>query len=312
MTAQSSILKYALIVAMVMISSGCQPLMVNNLRDRFQPSNDRDWSPELSVLPTAELDGNSVHIKNIRNCNYLSDENYVINHYDKTLHIDDIQSVDFIVVPFKKSPALAHTMFSFGMADGSYLGVSVEVRKEKNETYKPLLGISNQYEIMYVVADERDLIRLRTRHRDDDVYVYPTVATPRQARTLFSDVMQRVNQLAGQPEFYHSVKNNCTTNLAEHVNRLQPKKVPFNWQVLLPGFSARYAYDLGLLDNRIPFEDLEIIANVNDLAERHFNSPNFSQAIRSNRGRIDRAVAMQRQRDSNRTSAGLQALEQWR
>lgn len=302
-----------LTVLTVMIAIvGCQPLMINNLRDRLQASNDRDWSPELSVLPTAELDGNSVHIKNIRNCNYLSDEDYVVNHYDKTVRLNDIQSVDFVVVPFKSAPALAHTMFSFGMRDGSYLGVSVEVRKEKNETYKPILGLSNQYEIMYVVADERDLIRLRTRHRSDDVYAYPTVATPQQAQQLFADVMTRVNELAGQPEFYHSIGNNCTTNLADHVNELQAKKVPFKWQVLLPGFSAKYAYDLGLLDNRIPFKDLEMISNVNELAEKHFDSPNFSQAIRTNRGKINRLIAMEERRQSTRSAAASDLLERWR
>jgi hypothetical protein len=302
-----------LLMFILLMASGCQPLMVNSLRDRIRPSNDRDWSPELSVLPTTEFDGNQIHIRNIRNCNYLSDENYVVNHYDKTVRLDDIQSVDFIVVPFKSAPSLAHTMFSFGMRDGSYLGVSVEVRKEKNEEYKPLLGMGNQYEIMYVVADERDLIRLRTRHRDDDVYVYPTVATAQQSQELFANVMRRVNNLAGQPEFYHSVSNNCTTNLAEHVNSLQAKKVPLSWKVLLPGFSAKYAYDLGLLDNRIPFEDLQLISNVNELAERNFDSPQFSQAIRTGRSKIGRTIALENQRQSRTASgSGLRALEQWR
>lgn len=286
--------------------------MINNLQDRLQPSNDRNWSPELSVLPTAEYDGAEIHLKNVRNCNYLSDDNFVVDHYDRTIQIDDIQSVDFIVVPFKNAKALAHTMLSFGLRDGSYLGVSVEIRSEKDESYKPFLGISNQYEITYVVADEKDLIRVRTRHRDADVYVYPTVATAQQARDLFANVMQRVNKLAAQPEFYHTIRNNCTTNLASHVNNLKSEKVPFNWQVLLPGFSAKYAYNLGLLDNRVPFEDLELIAHVNELAERHFDDPNFSQRIRSNRGRIEQTVALEQQRQSNRATAGLEALERWR
>lgn len=300
------------LVTTLLVFSGCQPLMINNLQDRLQPSNDRNWSPELSVLPTAEFDGSSVRIKNIRNCNYLSDDNFVVDHYDRTIQADDIQSVDFIVVPFKNAKALAHTMLSFGLRDGSYLGVSVEIRSEKNESYKPFLGISNQYEIMYVVADEKDLIRVRTRHRDADVYVYPTVATPQQARELFANVMQRVNKLAAQPEFYHTIRNNCTTNLASHVNNLKSEKVPFTWQVLLPGFSAKYAYDLGLLDNRIPFADLELIAHVNELAERHFDDPNFSQRIRSNRHRIEQAIALDRRRQASRPSAGLEALERWR
>lgn len=303
--------KFALL-ALLLILTGCQPLMINNLRDRFRASNDRDWSPELAVLPLVEFDGPAVHIRNIRNCNYLSKDNFVVNHYDRTVQLQDVQSVDFIVVPFKQSRALAHTMLSFGLRDGSYLGVSVEVRSEKNESYKPMLGISNQYEIMYVVADEKDLIRLRTRHRDDEVYVYPTVASAEQAQSLFSNVMQRVNKLAGEPEFYHSLGNNCTTNLVGHVNQLQDKKVPFNWKVLLPGFSAEYAYELGLLDNRVPFADLEMIAHVNELAEKYFDSDDFSRRIRSQRNRIDRVIALESRREKSRVTAGLQALETWR
>ncbi len=311
MAAKNYIGKFILIIVLLVLS-GCQPLMINNIRDRFRASNDRNWSPELAVLPLVEFDGPAVHIQNIRNCNYLSKDDFVINHYDRTVQIGDVQSVDFIVVPFKQSKALAHTMLSFGLRDGSYLGVSVEVRNEKNESYKPLLGVSNQYEIMYVVADEKDLIRLRTRHRDDDVYVYPTIASPQQSRELFSSVMERVNKLAGEPEFYHSLGNNCTTNLVGHVNQLQAKKVPFSWKVLLPGFSAKYAYDLGLLDDRIPFADLEMIAHVNELANRHFDDENFSQLIRSNRGRIERAAVRERWREQNRVTAGLQVLEQLR
>ena len=299
-----------LILLLLFALVGCRPLMINNLSDRFRASNDRNWSPELSVLPLAEFVGDSVKVSNIRNNQYASKDDFVVNHYDKTIRVNDVQSVDFIVVPFKQSPALAHTMLSFGLKDGSQLGVSVEVRNEKEESYQPLLGVSNQYEVIYVVADEKDLIRLRTRHRDDSVYVYPTIANAKQAQELFVDVMQRVIQLAGQPEFYHSLANNCTTNLVRHVNNLQTERVPFSWKVLLPGFSARYAYDIGLLDNRIPFEDLESIAYVNDLAEQHFDDHDFSRKIRSKRYMIERAILRQTMRESTLTAgSGLEWLE---
>ena len=117
---------------------------------------------------------------------------------------------------------------SFGLADGSYLSVSIEVRKEKDEDYNVLLGTMRQFEMIYVVADERDLIRLRTRHRDSDVFVYPTVATPEQAQTLFVDVMKKVNELTVEPEFYNTVLNNCTTKLAGHVNVVANDKILWN------------------------------------------------------------------------------------
>ena len=187
---------------------------------------------------------------------------------------------DFIVVPFKDAPNLAHTMLSFGFDDGHYLAVSVEVRLEEGESYSPVKGALRQYEIMYVVADERDLIQLRTQHRKADVYVYRTRATPDQARSLLMDMMQRVNQLAEKPEFYNTFTNNCTTNIVLHINHLRPGRVPYDIRVLLPGQSDRLAYDLGLLDTKVSFEETKLAARVNNLAEIHRDHPDFSQLIR--------------------------------
>ena len=128
------------------------------------------------------------------------------------------------------------------------------------------------------------------------MFVYPTVATAQQAQTLFVDVAKRINNLADNPEFYNSITNNCTTNLAGHVNQVSPNKINYGLKVLLPGLSAEYAYELGLLDNRIPFEDLTDVATINELAKQHFDSPNFSQLIRTRRSRFDRYLARQARR----------------
>lgn len=264
----------------IVCAVGCSSIQTNDLLDRVVPTNDRAWVADMQRLSTAEIAGEEVLVKNIRNCQYVTSSDYVVNYYDRKIRLSDLRTVDFIVVPFKNK-SLAHTMLSFGLADGSYLCVSAEIRKELGENYSPLLGVSNQFELYYLVADERDVIRLRTRFRDAEVYVYPTVATPENARELFLDVMRRANQLAMRPEFYHTVSNNCTTNIVAHVNKLQPQRVPFGWQVLLSGNSAKYAYDLGLLDNRLPYEELKELARVNDLAEENFDTADFSQRIRT-------------------------------
>lgn len=275
---------------LLLLLPACKPLQVNGVIDRVIPTNHRQWMADLSQLATAEIHGQEIVIHNIRNCQYVTETDYVMNYYDRTIQLSDLQSVDFIVVPFKNK-AIAHTMLSFGLRDGSYICVSVEIRKELNEEYSPFLGISNQFELIYLVADERDVVRLRTRYRDAEVYVYPTVATPEASQELFLDVMRRANQLALRPEFYHTFTNNCTTNIVSHVNELKPNRVPFAWQVLLPGYSARYAYDLGLLDNRLPFSELSRLARVNDLAEEYYDAPDFSQRIRSGRGELEAALA---------------------
>ena len=295
-------------------STGCQSVTptlapADWITSITQPSNNREWSPDQQAVPFARVSGRHYSIQNIRNCNYLTPEDYIVNYYDREILLDQIQSVDFIMVPFNETFKLAHTMLSFGLDDGSYLAVSVEIRKEKGEAFNPLKGLGRQFELMYVLSDERDVIRLRTEHRDSDVYVYPTVATPAQAQSLFADVVQRINKLAVEPEFYHSINNNCTTNLVGHVNEISTNRIPYSWKILVPGFSAEYAYELGLLDNRIPFEDLSEIARVNELAESYTETGDFSSHIRSRRHRLDRYLELQNQREPVLNGPGLEFLQ---
>lgn len=260
----------SLLLACVLLA-GCKSL---------QPSNDRDWSPDQAVLPTAEFDGERVTLRNIRHCHYRTDEDYDVRHEDRVFRLDELNSVDFIVVPFPGVPNLAHTMLSFGFADRDYVCVSVEVRKEKGEVYDAVKGLFRQFEIMYVVGDERDLIGLRANHRLNDVYVYRTRATPQQAQALFLDVMQRVNALAVRPEFYNTLTNNCTTNIRRHINRLAPERVPYDLRVLLPGHSDLLAYELGLIDTAESFPRTKMAARVNYDAYLHRDAPDFSVKIR--------------------------------
>ncbi|HTN77324.1 MAG TPA: DUF4105 domain-containing protein, partial [Pirellulaceae bacterium] len=206
------------------------------------PSNHRDWLPYLGTLATADISGNEATIHNVRNCRYLSEDDYVLDYYDKSYDLSKLTSVDFIVVPFKEAPSLAHTMLSFGFQEQEFLAISVEARLEKGESYSPLKGATEQYELMYVIGDERDLIPLRTEHRDVDVYVYRTKVVPEEARAMFVDMLERANKLARQPEFYDTFTNNCTTNIVDHINHLRPSLIAYTYQILLPGHSDRLAY----------------------------------------------------------------------
>lgn len=273
--------------------AGCQAWRINGLQDRLQPSNQREWSPEFSRLPTAEVVGNQVTLRNIRNLEWLSEEDFVARYEDRRFGLDQVQTVDFVVVPFNFRP-IAHTMLSFGLSDGTYIGVSVEIRNELGEDYSTVLGMARQFEVTYVVADERDIIRRRTRHLNAEVFIYPTAATPQKAQALFADVLERLNELAEKPEFYHTLVNNCTTNLVSHVNRLNPSRVPYSIGVLLPGLADRYAYELGILDRSVPFEQLKAAAKVNDLAAIHYDEPDFSQKIRQRTKQIQAQAAQTR------------------
>ncbi len=248
------------------------------------PSNNRDWRPDHAVLPTAEFMGDQITVRNVRNCRYLDRDSYVVDYYDLTIDSNSIRAIDFLVSPFGPVPALAHTMLSFEFDDVQgnprHLAVSVEVRKERSEEFDPAKGAANQYEIMYVAADERDAIGARTQFFGEDIYLYRTRATPALARAVFVDMAERMNELHDEPEFYNLFTNNCTTNLVDHLNRIKPNRVLYDWRVLMPGMSDRKAYEEGLLATEAPFEQAKAAARVNPRVEVAVKSEDFSAAIR--------------------------------
>jgi len=251
-----------------------------DLTKPLAPSNQRDWTPEQAKLALAEFDGHRVTVRNIRDCRWRSPDDFSVSYSDKTFDLNDLRSVDFIVVPFNETPSLGHTMLSFGFENGEHLAVSVEIRKERGEAYNPIAGFFRQYELIYVVASERDVIEKRVACDLSDVYLYRSTATPDQAGELFVDVMRRVDKLAKSPEFYDTLTNNCTTNIRNHVNHLKADRVPYDYRVLLPGYSDELAYDLGLIEHHGSYSETRLRARVNYQAYLHRDDPMFSEAIR--------------------------------
>jgi hypothetical protein len=258
---------------------GCSPV-----RKMLAPSNLRNWEPDQAVLPYAEFRGNDILVHNVRYCRYLDQDTFVVEHEDRSYNLADLRGVDFFMIPFKDMPRLAHTMLSFEFtppdAPPQYLAVSIEIRKELGEKYAALRGSARQYELMYVLADERDVVQLRTNHRGEDVYRYDTVATPDQARLLLVDVLARTNELASRPEFYNTFSNNCTTNLVNHINRIQPQRLVYDYRVLLPGYSDQLAYDEGLIARQGTFEETKAKAYLNPRALLAAGRDDFSEIIR--------------------------------
>ena len=155
----------------------------------------------------------------------------------------------------------------------------METRKEKDEQFNPFKGSVNQYELIYVVADERDVIQFRTVYNGEQVYLYRTTASPEASQTLLADVLNRVNQLAERPEFYDTLTNNCTSNIVRHVNRIKPDRIRHD-PVLLPGYSDELAYDEGLIVRHGTFVETKRQAYVNPLAQRYAGHEDFSELIR--------------------------------
>jgi hypothetical protein len=268
-----------LIWAIALSVAGCA-----SVEKRLAPSLFRDWEPEQAVLPTVETQGQQLTVHNVRNCKYFANDVYMVDYYDKTVDLSRVRGVDYIVVPFEGAPALAHVFLSFQIEgpDGKpdHLAVSVETRKERNEKYNPVKGSINQYELIYVVADERDVIQYRTVYNGEQVYLYHTTASPEASQALFTDVMNRVNLLAQRPEFYDTLTNNCTSNIVRHVNRIKPSRIVADYRALLPGYSDRLAYDEGLIERHGTFEQTKELAYINPIAQRYAGRDDFSELIR--------------------------------
>ena len=248
-----------------------------------KPSNDRDWNEDQQILPYSEIKDNKIAIHNIRNFTYASTTSFVKNYYDKTFDLDKIKNVWYVVEPFSGIPGSAHAFLSFEFEGDEFLSISIEIRKQKGQAYHPIKGFFNQYELMYVIADEKDVIKLRSNYRKDLVYVYPAKTTKEKVQKLFLSMIERANRLKENPEFYNTVLNTCTTNIAKHVNSISPKRIPvFSLEILFPENSDKLAYDLGLIDTNLPFEKARERYFINDRALKYADSPDFSLKIREN------------------------------
>ncbi len=244
-----------------------------------RPSNERAWIPEQSRLPAADFEATRVRIRNLRDFRYTDGE--VVQAWDdRTYDLSKLESVWYIVSPFSSEwRGPAHTFLSFGFADSQFVAISVEARKEAGEDYSMLKGMARRFELMYVIGDEEDLIRLRTDVWGDDVYVYPVRATPEAIRELFLRMLEAADALNASPEFYNTLTNNCTTNIIRHVNRVSPGRVPWGWRVLLPGYTDEVAEALGLLDTSEGIEAARRRYRINDRVPPP-GDPHFSLRIR--------------------------------
>jgi Domain of unknown function (DUF4105) len=247
----------------------------------IEPSNERDWQADVAVLPYATRDGDLVTLHNVRNFDYrTTDQDFAPRYDERRFDLRTLDAVDLIAV-YWAGEAIAHIMVSFGFA-GEHVAFSIETRKEKAEAYSSLAGFFKRYELIYVAGDERDLIRVRTNYRrpQERAYVYRTRARPENARRLFLEYVDRINQLKARPEFYNTLTTNCTTDVWSLVRALSDQ-FPLDWRVLLSGYFPEYLYALGSLDTSMPFPELKAQGLINEKAHAADQDPDFAARIRA-------------------------------
>lgn len=248
----------------------------------LEPSNDRDWQPDVARLAHADIDGGRITVHNIRNFDYRSETDFTPAYYDRTYDLTKLESVDLIAV-YWMGPAIAHTILSFGFAGGEYLAVSIETRKERSEAYSTAKGFFRQYELYYVVADERDVVRLRTNYRKDppeDVYIYRVQGDIENGRRLFLEYVRRINELKARPAFYNTLLDNCTTGIWMNT-RINPGHLPVSWKVLASGYLPQHLYENGRLAGGVSFAELQRLGHANARAQAADQATDFSRRIRA-------------------------------
>lgn len=244
------------------------------------PSHDRDWADDVAYLLQPEIQGDQVTLHNVRNFEWRTETDYTPNWETRSYDLNQLVSAD-LVLSYWMGPHIAHTLVSFGFADGQQLVFSLEIRKERHESFSAIGGFFRQFEQVLIAADERDLIRTRSNARGEDVYLYSLAIPPEQLRTLFLGYLQTAEALRTTPDFYNTLTSNCTTIVFDLARHIAPG-IPLDYRLVLSGHFAEYAYDLGALVPQYSYTQLQELGYINarakdsDTHDKH----DFSRIIR--------------------------------
>ncbi len=243
------------------------------------PSNERDWAPQQARTPDAKIEAGRLTIENVRHFEWRTREDFTERWERREYDLDEVSSLDLVLTYFA-SQRVAHTCLSFGFADGRYLHVSIESRRRRDEGFNPIAGLFRRYELIYIVSDERDSLAGRVVGFGEQVYVFPTRSHPEIVRALLVSMLHRGNYLAKHPAFYHTLFQNCTTAMLDHINGLNPGVVPYDSRVLLNGAFDRMCYELGWLKTDQSFESTRAAAYINDRVRDLPLTADFSTRLR--------------------------------
>ena len=245
----------------------------------IKPSHDRPWRPEVAVMPRAFIDGDRIRITGVRNFEYRSRDDFTVRYEEREVSLSHLNSLDFYVSYFWPDSPVAHTFVSFIFDNAPPISISIETRPEIGEGFDPIPSLFKQFELIYVVGDEPDLVQVRTNYRKEDVFLYHIRTSPDLVRRLFLVYLDRINELADHPEFYHLLSNSCTINIVRYAN-LAGRVGRLDIRHILNGWSDRYLYSAGVLDRSLPFEELRRRSHINEAAQAAGNAKDFSERIR--------------------------------
>ncbi len=250
------------------------------------PSHDRQWRPEVAVMPRAFIDGDRVRITGVRNFDYRSRNDFTVRWEEREVSLSHLTALDFYVSYFTEGP-VGHTFVSFIFDNAPPLSISIETRPEVGEGFAPVASLFKQFELIYLVGDERDLVGVRTNHRREPVYLYRLNTSADDARRLLLVYLKRINELADRPEFYHLLTNSCTINIVRYANAAG-RAGRFDIRHLLNGLIDSYLYHSGRVDTTLPFDELRRRSLINEAARAADGASDFPERIRASLPTVSR------------------------
>jgi hypothetical protein len=245
----------------------------------LKPSNDRPWQLDVAETAWAEINGDDVTVHNVRNCVYRTETDFTTQWETRTVRLSQIIGLDLAIM-YWGSPWMAHPIVSFRFADALPLCFSIETRKAIGQQYSAVRGLYRQYTLIYIVADERDSILVRSKYRHgEDVYLYRTLASPGQARARFLEYVNAINRLRDRAQWYNAITTNCTTNI--RTQRPTSQRAPWDWRMLVNGKSDELLYERHVIaTGGLPFSELKRRSQINKRASDADQDPDFSRLIR--------------------------------
>jgi hypothetical protein len=244
----------------------------------LSPTNDGDWQPNVAQKAWADIQGDEVTLHNVRNCDYRTDTDYTPHWETRTVRLSQITGID-LAIDYWGSPWIAHPIASFQFAEAPPLCFSIETRRKVGQAYSTIGGLYRQFELIYIVADERDVIRVRTNYRKEDIYLYRTTVSPAQARERFLEYIRSLNSLRNKPRWYNAITTNCTTSI--RTQHPANERVPWDWRILLNGKGDELLYERHVIvTSGLPFAELKTRSLIDTRARAANDSPDFSKLIR--------------------------------